>query len=128
MNRETILNYLNRYDYKFKESDNLIIVSLDFSLQFIIDLSNPDKIKLSDKLKSANFLTWPFSMSIKNSMIFNLIAAILATILFLGLGNSYNTLTLIILFIFAMFMNLIWLIYYLVKSENFKKQIIDLTK
>lgn len=128
MTKALISNYLEKFDYKYIEHEKVFIVKLDFSLQVIIDLRESDKIKISDQLQWNSLLTWPFSMSIKGSMIYNLIGFLVCTILFMFLVNEFNPYTLIIIYLGAVFWNLNWLIYYLNKAENFKKQIIDLTR
>ena len=128
MKKEIITNYLNKFNYDFTEMEEKVVVKLDFSLEILIDLSIPDKINISDRLKSKNFLSWPFSMSIKGTMLYNFIFSFIVMLLFLGLRNSYNNFVLTLVVIFAAFWNLYWLIYYLIKAENFRKEIIYLTK
>lgn len=128
MAKTLISNYLDKFDYKYVEHENNFIVKLDFSLQIIIDLTDSNKIKIYDQLKGNNFLTWPFKMSIKGSMIYNFIGFLFCTILWLIIGKEYDTYVFTILYLSAIFWNLNWLIYYIIKSENFKRQIIDLTK
>ena len=123
MNKSTITQYLNKLNYDFTESGEIIKVKLDFSLEVIIDLSSTDKIKLNDKLGSMNFLSWPFSMSIKGTMLYNFISSIIVMILFLAIRNSTDNYVLTWFMIFVAFWNLYWLIYYLIKSENFKNEI-----
>ena len=123
MNKSNITQYLNKLNYNFTESGEIIKVKLDFSLEVIIDLSSTDKIKLNDKLGSKNFLSWPFSMSIKGMMLYNFISSIIVMILFLAIRNSNDNYVLTLIVIFAAFWNLYWLIYYLIISENFKNEI-----
>ncbi len=126
MTKSSISNYLNKFDYKFIEHEKSFIVDLDFSLQIIIELMDNGKIKITDQLKGLNFLTWPFPMSIKSSMIYNTIGLIVFTLLILVIEKSYSQFFLTIIYMCAIFAILFWMIYYFVKAENFKKQIIDL--
>jgi len=128
MTKSIIINHLNKFDYKYSEQEEKLIVDLDFSLQIVIDLSVNEKIKISDRLKRLNFLSWPFEMSIKGSMIYNLIGFLIAFLIFLGIKKYYDNYSLTIIFLSAIFWNLNWLIYYLIKADNFKKEIINLTK
>ena len=128
MTKSIITNHLNKFDYKYSEQDEKLIVELDFSLQIVIDLSVNEKIKISDRLKRLNFLSWPFEMSIKGSMIYNLFGFLIALLIFLGIKKYYDNYSLTLIFLSAIFWNLYWLIYYLIKADNFKKEIIDLTK
>ncbi len=128
MTKNIISNFLDKLDYKYVEHEKAFIVKLNFSLQMIIDLTDPNKIKIESHLKGSNFLTWPIGMSLKSSMIFNFIGFFICTILFLSLRNEYDTFILTIIFLAAIFWNVYWLIYYIAKAESFKGHIIDLTK
>ncbi len=128
MTIQIITEYLNKFDYEFEETGDEIIVKLDFNLEIHIDLTNTDKIKIYDKLGSLNFLSWPFSMNIKKTMVYNFISSFIVFILFFAIRNSINNYVLTLIVIIVAFWNLYWLLYYLVKSENFKKEIRDLMK
>ncbi|MDZ4154308.1 hypothetical protein, partial [Methylicorpusculum sp.] len=71
MNKQIITEHLNKFDYDFEEKGEIINVKLDFNLEINIDLTKSDKIKISDKLAALNFLSWPFSMSIKKTLSYN---------------------------------------------------------
>jgi hypothetical protein len=128
MNKEIIIEYLRKFDYDFTEKGNHIIVKQDFNLKIYIDLSDDGKIKIKDKLDSLNFLSWPFSMSIKGTMTYNFISSFIVFVLFLALRNSINNYVLTLVVIFSAFWNLYWLIYYLNKSDSLKMEIKNLTK
>jgi len=128
MNKGIITDYLRKFDYDFTENENQIIVKQDFNLKIYIDLSDDGKIKINDKLDSLNFLSWPFSMSIKGTMTYNFISSFIVFVLFLALRNSINNYILTLVVIFSAFWNLYWLIYYLNKSDSLKKEIKNLTK
>ena len=128
MSKQILTEYLNKFDYNFEEKEEKINVKLGFNLEINIDLTSAEKIKISDRLRSSNFLSWPFSMSIKGTMLYNFISSFIVFVLFLALRNSFNTYALTLFVIFAAFWNLYWLLYYLIKSENFKKEIKTLIK
>lgn len=128
MNKQIITDYLNKYDHKFEVEGEKINVKLDFNLEINIDLSSEDKIKISDRLAYLNFLSFPLSMSIKGTMLYNFISSFLVFVLFLYLRDSIDTYSLTLIVIFAAFWNLYWLFYYLIKSENFKSEIKTLLK
>lgn len=128
MNKQIITDHLNKYDHKFEVKGEKINVKLDFNLEINIDLSSEDKIKISDRLAYLNFLSFPFSMSIKGTMLYNFFSSFLVFILFLCLKDSIDTYSLTLIVIFAAFWNLYWLFYYLIKSENFKTEIKTLLK
>lgn len=128
MSKQIITEYLNKFDYDFEEKGEKISVKLDFNLEINIDLTSADKIKISDRLGALSFLSWPFSMGIKGTMLYNFISSFIVFILFLAVRNSINNYALTLIVIFAVFWNLYWLVYYLVKSENFKQEIKNLIK
>ena len=128
MNKQILTEYLNKFDYDFEEKEEKINVKLDFNLEINIDLTSEEKIKISDRLRSRNFLSWPFSMSIKGSMLYSFFSSLVVFAFFLALKNSFSTYDLTLILIFGTFYNLFWLIYYLTKSENFKKEIKTLIK
>tara|TARA_Y100000034_G_scaffold21219_1_gene24415 strand:- start:1195 stop:1509 length:315 start_codon:yes stop_codon:yes gene_type:complete len=81
---------LNKFDYKFEKINNKIIVKLDFAQRIIIDFSDPEKIKITDRLVGWNFLTGLIEMSLKNATLYNFIGAIIMTILFVYLDLEYD--------------------------------------
>jgi hypothetical protein len=127
MKKDEIISYLNKFDYKYSIVEEKIEVILDFSLRITIDLSNQEKIIIKDKLNALNFLSWPFSMSIKGTMTYNFIGSLVVFALFLSIRSSYNNFVLTFIVLFCIFWNLYWLLYYLIKAENFKKEIKILT-
>ena len=128
MNQKIITEYLTKFDYDFVEEDDVILVKLDFNLNIYIDLSHEDKIKIYDKLKALNFLSWPYSKSIKRSMLYNFISSVIVFILFAVMMNDDNNYRLILIVIFAAFWNLYWLLYYLNTSLSFQREIKSLVK
>lgn len=124
MEKEKTIEFLKKYDYKFHEEDHKIVVKLDFSQRVYLDFSNHDKIKITDKLTGYNFLTGLLSMSLKNAVIYNCIMCFFALLIisilhFKGMGNN-----LLIIFGFIMIQYLSFSIYYLIKLESFKIQLI----
>ncbi|NVO10904.1 MAG: hypothetical protein HXX16_13145 [Bacteroidales bacterium] len=127
MTKSIITNHLNKFDYKYSEQDEKLTVELDFSLQIIIDLSVNEKIKLSDNLKRSNILTGPFQMSIKGSMIYSLILFSIGVLIFVEILQIKDP-GFLVFFPIVFCWNFYWVINYLIRAENFKKEIINLTK
>lgn len=93
MEKENALEFLKKYDYKFHEEDQKIVVKLDFSQRVYLDFSEDDKMKITDKLIGWNFLTGLLSMSLKNAVIYNSIMCFFAFVIlsllnFKGMGNN----------------------------------------
>ena len=122
MNRDKILTALEKYDYKYVDKSEIIIVKLDYAQQIIIDLTNQDKVIIADKLVGWNFLTGAIQMSIKNAMLYNFIGLILFSFLLILQEDHSNTF--IPFFLTFIAWVLMWTIFYHVKSESLKKQIV----
>lgn len=112
---------LNKFDYEFEKKNNKIIVKLDFAQRIIIDFSDPEKVKITDRLIGWNFLTGLIEMSIKNATLYNFIGAIIMTFLFVYLDLEYGGLNLVFFFLAFIIWVLLWTIFYLVKAENLKR-------
>ena len=115
---------LNKFDYKFERKNSKLIIKLDFAQRIIIDFSNPEKIKITDRLVGWNFLTGLIEMSIRNAMLYNFIGAIVMTFLFVYLDLEYGGLNLVFFFLGFIIWVLLWTIFYLAKSDNIKQNII----
>jgi len=107
---------LKKFDYKFRRKNNQLIIKMAFSQRVIIDFSDPEKIVISDKLVSWNFLTGILEMSIKNAILYNFICMILMTMLFFKLDIE-----LVKIYLWLIFWVLLWSLFYLVRSENLKQ-------
>lgn len=131
MTKEIITNYLDKFNYDFTLKNEKIFVNLDWSLQVIIDLSVQEKVIVKDKLKSTSIFIWPLSsMGLKGAIRSNLVSSVLLLFLFSlasGIADSYHHSLLLLSFLIILWVPLVSL-YYLIKSENFKREIKDLVK
>ncbi len=119
-----IQNHLERFGYDFTDHGKILIVRLGFSLHVVIDLSDPEKIRLIDRLKGWNFLTGIIETNLKGAMIFNTIGLIAIALIFILLtGYIVDSAILIIIFTALMGYILLWSLFYLTKAENFKQQL-----
>lgn len=125
MNRAKIVNALDKYDYEYIDQKGILIVKLDYAQQIIIDVTDPDKVIVKDKLVGWNFLTGAIQMSLKNAMLYNFIGLILFS--FLLISSENQTLRFIPFFLTFIAWVLMWTIFYHVKSESLKQQIISWT-
>ena len=128
MEKQQILNFLNKYNYTYTESNKNIIVKLDFSQRIYINLDEENKIKISDKLTGWNFLTGIIEMSLKNAMLYNFIGAIIIGIMFFCFQLESQSNILIPIYLVFILWVLMFTFYYLVKLENFKTRIMNLQK
>jgi hypothetical protein len=116
---------LKRFDYRFERKNNELIIKMDFSQIMIIDFSDSEKIKIKDKLVEWNFLTGLIEMSIKNATLYNFIAAMVITFLFVFLDYKSDKINLMFFFLAVIIWLLLWKIFYLVKAENLKRILIS---
>ena len=123
-NSERVKKSLEKYNFSFQEGNQEIRVKLDFNQQMIISFSE-SKIIISEKLVGWNFLTGALEMSLKNAMIYNFIATVMFSFLCLFQSSGFNFISLFLGFITWVLM---WTVFYLVKSESFKQQVIGWTK
>lgn len=126
MELNKITKILEDNNYKYKVKNHSIVVSLEFSQNVVIDLSNSSKIIISDHLANWNFLTGCIKMSLKNAFLYNFILLV-----FFGFFCQYaafidyNFTSLLLTFIAWV---LLFSIFYLIKLESFKLQFKILTK
>lgn len=126
MELNKIIKILEENNYKYKVKNQVIVVSLEFSQNVVIDLSNASKIVISDDLVNWNFLTGCIKMSLKNAILYNFILLI-----FFGFFCQYaafieyNFTCLLLTFIAWV---LLFSVFYLIKLESFKLQFKILTK
>jgi hypothetical protein len=124
MNKQELKQKLNKYNYRYKEQFDKITVNLDSSLEIEIDYSEEDKVILTDKLRGYNMLTGVWSMSVRSSIIFNMIISFIYLLLFTYmryiLHKPFVGLLILLMFIVGMGWIILWTSYSLIKSENFK--------
>ena len=128
MEKEKVLNFLDKYNYSYSEKNNSIIVKLELAQQVKIEFDEPNKIIIKDKLIGWNFLTGMIEMSLKNALIYNFVATILFGILCMYSENKENGLNVIALFLVFLTWIILFSGFYLVKLESFKNQIINWVK
>ncbi|BDU26906.1 hypothetical protein [Flavobacterium sp. GSB-24] len=126
MELNKIITILEENNYKYDLKSEKIVVALDLSQEVIIDFSNPKKTIISDQLTNWNFLTGCFKISLKNAILYNFIL-----LLFFGFFCQYakfinqDFTSLLLIFIAWI---LLFAVYYLIKLENFKLQLLLMTK
>jgi hypothetical protein len=128
MEKEKVLNFLDKYDYSYSEKDNSIFVKLELAQQVKIEFDVPNKIIIKDKLIGWNFLTGMITMSLKNTFIYNFVGLILFGFICLYSENTENGINLIVLFLVFITWIILFSGFYLIKLEGFKNQIMNWTK
>ena len=126
MDREKIIEFLVKFNYKFTETNQIIAVKLEFAQIVYIDLSDPNKVKLTDKLTGWNFLTGMVTMSLKDAMIYNFAGGILVGLVLLYLSSTAIDMNLNVFYLIFIFWVIPFIVYYTVKLESFKTRIMNL--
>lgn len=125
MESNNVIIFLEKYDYTYTVKDKIITTNLNLSQNVIIDLSNSQKVIITDQLVSWNFLTGGITMSLKNAIIYNFVA-----MLFFGFFCQYlefsnkDFSSLLLVFIGWV---LIFTSYYTINLASFKQEIINCT-
>lgn len=112
MNIENTEGFLKKFDYKFQKQNQSLIIKMDYALTVLIDFSNPEKVLISDKLNTYNFLTGILQMSIKKAVLFNMVFTLLLSICIALINLNIG----IIVFFGLTF----WGVFYVSKFENLK--------
>ena len=129
MEKEKVLNFLNKYNFTYTEKNNSIFVKLELAQQVKIEFDEPNIIIIiKDKLIGWNFLTGMIEMTLKNALIYNFIGTILFGILCMYSENKENGLNVIALFLVFITWIVLFSVFYIVKLESFKNQIINWSK
>ena len=128
MEKQKVLNFLNKYNFIYSEKNNSIFVKLELAQQIEIEFNEPNKIIIKDKLTGWNFLTGIIQMSLKNALIYNFVGMLILGTLTMISANENNGLDFIpFLFVFSTWV-ILFSVFYIVKLENFKNQVINWTK
>jgi hypothetical protein len=116
---------LLRFGYVYQRHPKSIEIKLDFSHQVTIDFSDPENIKITDRLIGWNFLTGLLQMNLKNAILITLIGLAILAVLLSVFGGSFDT-NQHLYFLFLMYC--LWVticsFYYLIKFEALKQQLI----
>lgn len=126
--KEKIKTSLEKYNFSNIEKNSEIIIKLDFSHQINVNFYEKNKIIITDKLVSWNFLTGMIEMSLKNAMIYNFVCILFMSFLCLYSDLGGSTFKPINLFLGFSTWVLLFSTFYVIKSENLKQNIINWSK
>ena len=125
MEKDNVIKFLNKYGYRYSEKHNSIFVYLEFAQQVKIEFEELNKITISDKLVGWNFLTGIIEMSLKNALIYNFVGTIVLGFMSMYSEMQENSLNFIPLFLIFITWVILFSVFYIVKLEGFKNQIIN---
>ncbi|MCV9933053.1 hypothetical protein OIU80_12240 [Flavobacterium sp. LS1R47] len=125
MEYNKVIRFLEKYDYTYTVKDKIITTNLNLSQNVIIDLSNSQKVIISDELVNWNFLTGGIIMSLKKAIIYNFVAMVFFVFFcqYLEFSNKDFS-SLLLVFIGWV---LIFTSYYSINLASFKQGIIHCT-
>ncbi|MFQ3214300.1 MAG: hypothetical protein ACJAT1_001798 [Marivirga sp.] len=125
MNSQELSAKLSKYEYKHKQYTHSLSINLGLSQEVSVTFTKEDTIKIKDTLTAWNPLTGIINLSVKGSIIFNTISLILiiSIFAFFEMLNPSNVYLMIILGLISWLS--LWTTYYHIKSENFKRLLID---
>lgn len=128
MEIDKALTFLEKYNYNYSVKDDCILIQLGLSQQIKMEFNGPYKIGIKDKLVGYNYLTGLIEMSLKNALIYNFFASIVLSAITIYSGYKNFLLPFVALFLFFMLWTVLFSMYYLVKLESFKIQILNWMK
>jgi len=117
--------FLKKFNYPFLRGHNRLVVELKYSQRLIIDFSDTEKIVIEERLESLNFLTGLLGMNMKDAIIYNAIGLpIIGFLLSVLMDISIVQPELCFLLLAMVLWVVLWTIYYVMKFENLKRQLI----
>jgi len=124
--KEKLLSKLDKFSYKYKVEGETVVIDLGAYLEMSVKF-NGEKIEIKDKLRAWNFLTGMMNMSIKQSVVYNTIAVVVAVIIIMIAVKveHFDASSAILISIMSMTWVLIWTIYYTFVAEQMKSRIIN---
>ncbi len=124
--QEIIKTKLKKYGYKYSENEHSIDINLGMSQHLTVNFSENEKIIFKDKLKGWNFLTGIIEMSFKGAIIYQTIGMLFAIFFLMFVSQKSNILQFPFIYLLTGVSAwlIIWSVYYLIRLENIKTQII----
>lgn len=122
MEKENLVNNLIKFNYRFVENENEIVINSKSKLNVLVNFKD-DKIKISSELIGWNFLTGSIKMKLENAIKYSLIGSFIVIIVLLLARSMWGDYFPIYLYAFVIVWNVGFVSYYNVKFENMKTRI-----
>jgi len=124
--QEIIKTKLEKYGYKYSENEHNIDINLGMSQYLTVNFSKNEKIIFKDRLKGWNFLTGVIEMSFKGAIIYQTIGMLFAIFFLMFISQKSDILQFPFIYLLTGISAwlIIWSVYYLIRLENIKTQII----
>ncbi len=120
MDKEAFKHQLEKYDFNFKDFNNVVTIKLGYAQVVDVDFNLFEKILISDRLLKWNFLSGIIGMKLKHAVFSDFLALLILGVLFMYEGRHAYQYFLTIIFTLAVAWVLLWTIYYNMKAESFK--------
>ena len=121
---EKTINNLEKFNYQYSIEKNTIYFDLGYSLELQISFSDNEKLFISKRLTSWNFISGFVEMSLKTAFLFQFIGSLFVIFLVFSTTFNGNSIPFILLAFVLLLWTITWLLYYHVKAEIMKQAII----
>jgi len=127
MGKENLVNNLTKFNYKFQENENEIIINSNSKLNVHVNFID-DKVDITSTLIGWNFLTGLINMKLENAIKYSLIGSLIVIIVLLFAKPLWGDYFPILLYFFVIIWSVGFISYYNVKFENMKTRIYNWLK
>ena len=110
MGKENLINNLKKFNYKYQENENEIIINSDSKLNIHVNFKN-DKVDLTSELVGWNFLTGLIIMKLESAIKYSFIGSLIVIIVILFAQPLWGDFFPILIYVFV----IIW-------SSNFNNR------
>jgi len=122
MAKENLVNNLLKFNYRFKENENEIVINSKSKLNVRVNFKD-DKVKITSELIGWNFLTGNIKMKFENAIRYSIILSFLVIIPLLLVKDLWGNNLMIFVYVFLITWSVGFVSYYNVKFENMKTRI-----
>jgi len=127
MAKENLVNNLIKFNYRFKENENEIVINSKSKLNVRVNFKD-DKVKVTSELIGWNFLTGNIKMKFENAIRYSIILSFLVIIALLLVKDLWGNNLIIFVYVFLITWSVGFVSYYNVKFENMKTRIYNWLK
>ncbi|MDP8201313.1 MAG: hypothetical protein P9M11_04165 [Candidatus Tenebribacter burtonii] len=127
MAKENLVNNLIKFNYRFKENENEIVINSKSKLNVRVNFKD-GKVKVTSELIGWNFLTGNIKMKFENAIRYSIILSFLVIIALLLVKDLWGNNLIIFVYVFLITWSVGFVSYYNVKFENMKTRIYNWLK
>ncbi|MCD4817770.1 MAG: hypothetical protein K8S23_03660 [Candidatus Cloacimonetes bacterium] len=127
MGKKNLVNNLTKFNYKFQENENEIIINSNFKLNIHVNFKD-DKVDITSELVGWNFLTGLIHMKLENAIKYSLFGSLIIIVVLLFAKTLWGDYFPIFLYLFVNIWSVGFISFYNVKFENMKTRIYNWLK